>query len=95
MIDDGHYIDDPLMVVGVEPDFTNLGLDPEKLHTCQHCQHSFHDIGMCRKVCAFSGETIAQMDYISVNDCKNYKSPYISDYRRRADLENELKNKKL
>lgn len=28
------------------------GLDPEDLHTCQHCQHSFHDIGMCQKVCA-------------------------------------------
>jgi len=26
-MDDGHFIDDPLMVVGVKPDFTNLGLE--------------------------------------------------------------------
>ena len=26
-MDDGHIIDDPLMVVGVKPDFTNLGLE--------------------------------------------------------------------
>ena len=68
------------------------GLDPEDLHTCQHCQHSFHDIGMCQKVCAKSGQPIAPMDYIQVNDCEEYKSPYLSDYRRRTDLENQLKN---
>ena len=69
------------------------GLDPDDLHTCQHCQHSFHDIGMCQKVCAKSGQPIAPMDYIQVNDCEEYKSPYLSDYRRRTDLENQLKNK--
>ena len=47
-MDDGHFIDDPLMVVGVKPDFTNLGLE---------------------------------------------KKPYLSDYRRKTDLENELKPK--
>lgn len=69
------------------------GLDPDDLHTCQHCQHSFHDIGMNRKVCARSGQPIAPMNYIQVNDCEEYKSPYLSDYRRRMDLENQLKNK--
>ena len=73
---------------------TFKGLDPEDLHTCQHCQHSFHDIGMCQKVCAKSGQPIAPMDYIQVNDCEEYKSPYLSDYRRRTDLENELKSKR-
>jgi len=72
---------------------TFKGLDPDDLHTCQHCQHSFHDIGMNRKVCAKSGQPIAPMDYIQVNDCEEYKSPYLSDYRRRTDLENQLKNK--
>ena len=67
------------------------GLDPDDLHTCQKCQHSFHDIGMCQKVCAKSGQPIAPMDYIQVNDCEEYKSPYLSDYRRRTDLENQLK----
>ena len=43
---------------------TFKGLDPEDMHTCQHCQHSFHDIGMNRKVCARSGQPIAPMDYI-------------------------------
>jgi hypothetical protein len=28
MKEDGHFIDDPLMVVGVIPDFSNLGLQP-------------------------------------------------------------------
>ena len=69
------------------------GLDPEDLHTCQHCQHSFHDIDINRKVCSKLGQPIAPMDYISVNDCEEYKSPYLSDYRRRTDLENELKTK--
>ena len=72
---------------------TFKGLDPDDLHTCQHCQHSFHDIGMCQKVCAKSGQPIAPMDYIQVNDCEEYKSPYLSDYRRRTDWENQLKNK--
>lgn len=72
---------------------TFKGLDPDDLHTCQHCQHSFHDIGMNRKACAKSGQPIAPMDYIQVNDCEEYKSPYLSDYRRRTDLENQLKNK--
>ena len=67
------------------------GLDPDDLHTCQHCQHSFHDIDINRKVCARSGQPIAPMDYISVNDCEEYKSPYLSDYRRRTDLEKKLK----
>ena len=71
------------------------GLDPEDLHTCQHCQHHFHDIGMNRKVCSESGQPIAPMDFISVNDCEEYKSPYLSDYRRRTDLENQLKNTEL
>jgi hypothetical protein len=71
------------------------GLNPDDLHTCQHCKHSFHDIGMNRKTCARSGQPIAPMDYIQVNDCEEYKSPYLSDYRRRTDLENELKQKKL
>lgn len=31
MIDfDGHYIDDPLFVINVDIDFTNLGLDPNE-----------------------------------------------------------------
>ena len=72
---------------------TFKGLDPDDLHTCQHCQHSFHDIGMCQKVCVKSGQPIAPMDYIQVNDCEEYKSPYLSDYRRRTDLGNGLKNK--
>ena len=50
---------------------------------------------MCQKVCAKSGQPIAPMDYIQVNDCEEYKSPYISDYRRRTDLENQLKKKEL
>lgn len=25
---DGHYIDDPLMVVNAKPDFSGMGLDP-------------------------------------------------------------------
>lgn len=66
------------------------GLDPDDLHTCQHCQHSFHDIGMSRKVCSMSGHPIAPMDYISTNDCEEYMSPFISDYRRRPDLERQL-----
>ena len=70
------------------------GLDPDDLHTCQHCQHHFHDIGMNCKVCSKSGQPIAPMDFISVNDCEEYKSPYLSDYRRRTDLENELKKQK-
>ena len=75
------------------PKVNFLGLDPESLHTCIHCQHSYHDIGLSRKVCAVSGQAIAPMDYLAVNDCMDYKSPYLTDYRRRTDLENELKRK--
>lgn len=74
---------------------TFKGLDVFDLHTCQHCQHQFHDIGINRKVCSKYGHIIAPMDYIKVNDCEEYKSPYISDYRRRTDLENQLKNNEL
>lgn len=31
-MDDGHIIDDPLMVVGVKPDFTNLGLEKKPVN---------------------------------------------------------------
>ena len=44
------------------------GLDPEDLHTCQHCQYSFHDIGMNLKMCARSGQPISPINYIQVND---------------------------
>ena len=30
MNDDGHYIDDPLMVVNAKPDFEGLGIPPIK-----------------------------------------------------------------
>lgn len=53
------------------------GLDPEDLHTCQHCKHTYHDISIHQNVCAKYGQSITPMDYISVNDCKEYKSPYI------------------
>ena len=63
---------------------TFKGLDPEDLHTCQHCQHHFHDIGMNRKVCSESGQPIAPMDFISMNDCEEYKSPCLSNLLTQA-----------
>ena len=66
------------------------GLDPLDLHTCQHCQHARHDIGR-GKVCAKSWLPIAPMDYISVNDCEDYTSSYLTDYRRRPDMERRIK----
>ena len=66
------------------------GLNPDDLHTCQHCQHAYHDTGMQSKVCGKSGERISPMDYLSTNDCELYKSPFLSDYRRRVDLERKL-----
>jgi hypothetical protein len=29
MNDDGHFIDDPLTVVGAKPDFSGMGIPPE------------------------------------------------------------------
>jgi hypothetical protein len=31
MNDDGHFIDDPLMVVNTKPDFEGLGLPPQEI----------------------------------------------------------------
>ena len=68
---------------------TFKGLDPENMHTCQHCQHSFHDI-VNGKMCEYYGH-IPTAYYIQVNDCGAYKSPYMSDYRRRTDMERQLR----
>ena len=45
-MEDGHFIDDPLMVVNVKPDFEGLGMEPEKQHPdydpdnpCRTCEH--------------------------------------------------------
>lgn len=75
-----------------KPNFTHL--DPEDLHTCQHCTNTYIDIDkrhdgiMCLKY-----GLIEHNKAIMVNDCEQWGSPYVSDYRRRTDLESQLKNK--
>lgn len=65
-----------------------LRYDPEDMHDCDHCQNLVLDLGR-GLVCRVHDE---EMTYVhAVNDCKDWKSPYLSDYRRRPDLENELK----
>ena len=73
-----------------KPNFTHL--DPEDLHTCQHCGNAYIDIDkrhdgiMCPKY-----GLIKHTNAIMVNDCEQWGSPYVSDYRRRPDLESQLK----
>ena len=68
---------------------TFKGLDPEDLHTCQHCKNAHYDIDIHSMVCP-KGIILAEF-YIQVNDCKDWLSPYLSDYRRRPDLESQLR----
>lgn len=75
-----------------KPNFTHL--DPEDLHTCQHCGNAYIDIDKRHEgiMCPKYG-LIKHSNAIMVNDCEQWGSPYVSDYRRRHDLESQLKNK--
>lgn len=76
-----------------------LRLDPEDLHTCNHCQHHYLDIDemtdrvlhKCHQHEKTGQYIINPMQTHYVNDCELWRSPFISDYRRRPDLENKLK----
>lgn len=65
-------------------------LDPLDLHTCEHCQQSILDLGL-GMLCRVHDVIISPQDFHKVVECADWKSPYESDYRRRPDLENELK----
>lgn len=76
-----------------------LRLDPEDLYTCNHCQHHYIDIDemtdrvlhKCHQHEKTGQYIINPMQTHYVNDCELWRSPFISDYRRRPDLENKLK----
>lgn len=73
----------------MKPNFTHL--DPEDMHTCQHCSNMYLDIDKRLKgvMCPKYG-LITHNNAIMVNDCEQWGSPYVSDYRRRPDLEAQI-----
>ena len=72
-------------------------LDPEDAHCCRFCQHSYVQmLGMFGKhFCNVRGDVGMNEDYnyIRPNDCEDYLSVWQNDYRRRRDLEREIKKK--
>lgn len=65
-----------------------LYYDPEDIHDCDHCQHlTFQmSVGLW---CSLRNEKAQNVHM--VNDCELWKSPFLSDYRRRHDLERQQK----
>lgn len=76
------------------PNFTHL--DPEDLHSCQHCRHLSLDMvtGYFCDIDRTRDFFKRKQEVFMVNDCENYVSHFVSDYRRRPDLEAQLKKAK-
>ena len=70
-----------------------LYLEPLDLHTCQHCRNMYLDLDKRQEglMCEKNG-LIPHRNAIMVNDCEQWASPYQNDYKRRPDLESELKH---
>ena len=70
-------------------------LDTENQHGCWFCQNNHLDIGEYGNrrdfVCDITKEIINGVDYYRPNDCKKYTTILQNDYRKRYDLERELK----
>lgn len=69
-------------------------LDPLSIKSCNHCKHIYYDIDKgfrcpIHKDIEYTGAMIYM-----VNDCEDYLSCYVNDYRRRYDLERELEKGK-
>lgn len=67
-------------------------LDPESLHTCQHCQNIYLDVDDGYKCRMHPGMKYEGSQHIAVNTCDDYLTPWANDYRRRPDLERGLQN---
>ena len=70
------------------------GLEPLSLQTCDKCQNSAYDIEKgfyCRKHKDLKIEGVKRYEVV---ECDDYLTPMLTDYRRRYDLESQLKKTK-
>lgn len=69
------------------------GLEPLSIQNCDHCQNSAYDIDKgfyCRLHKELKIEGVKRYEVV---ECDDYKTPMLTDYRRRYDLERELRKK--
>lgn len=84
----------------MKPNFFDL--DPENEHGCHCCQNSFieftsnNGVNIANYRCKLHGDVgmDEKYNYVRPNDCKDWFSKWQNDYRRRYDLERQLKNNK-
>lgn len=62
-----------------KPNFTQH--EPSNFHTCLYCQRSVRDLDK-GWVCKKGGFVLTHMEYLCPNDCEDFFSQWISDYRQ-------------
>ena len=65
-----------------------LHYDPDDMHDCDHCDHLTFQMGV-GLYCSYRREKAQNIHM--VNDCIFWRSPFLSDFRRRHDLEKQQK----
>lgn len=69
------------------------GLEPLSMQSCNFCKNSAYDIDKgfyCRLHKELKIEGVKQYEVV---ECEDYKTPMLTDYRRRYDLERKLRKK--
>ena len=90
-MEDGHFIDDPLMVVNVKPDFEGLGMEPEKQHPNKYEDVRLSEQELTDMSLLFKGVWEVEEDA----QCINIDGPvYVSDILKAADFIRSKKYRK-
>lgn len=67
------------------------GLEPLNMQSCNFCQYSAYDIDKGFYCRLHKDLIIEGVQRYEVVECDDYKTPMLTNYRRRYDLERELK----